>query len=143
MVNTVRRQTLNNRVDYRLGKHSIYGSGGFDFGDVTQPRPFGNAPFNDAPTITNDRNPYGQIGDTIVFSPTLFVDVRYGMTRINTNNLGGNRSGFTDYASFGIPQSTQGSDARSTARRPSSCRTTSAAAREAAATGPVFRPASS
>ncbi len=108
VVNTVRRQTLNNRVDYRFGKHSIYGSGGYDFGDVAQPRPFGKAPFNDAPTVTNDRNPYGQIGDTIVFSPTLFVDVRYGVTRINTNNLGGNRSGFTDYASFGIPASTQG-----------------------------------
>jgi len=30
------------------------------------PRPFGKAPFNDAPTTTSDRNPYGQIGDTIV-----------------------------------------------------------------------------
>ena len=108
VVNTVRRQTLNNRVDYRFGKHSIYGSGGFDFGDVAQPRAFGTAPFNDAPTVTNDRNPYGQLGDTIVFGPTLFVDIRYGVTRINTNNLGGNRSGFTDYASFGIPASTQG-----------------------------------
>jgi trimeric autotransporter adhesin len=107
VVNTVRRQTLNNRVDYKAGKHSIYGSGGFDFGDVAQPRPFGTAPFNDAPTVTNDRNPYGQIGDTVVFSPTLFLDVRYGLTRINTNNLAGNRSGFTDYASFGIPASTQ------------------------------------
>jgi hypothetical protein len=107
VVNTVRRQTLNNRVDYRLGKHSIYGSGGFDFGDIVQPRPFGKAPFNDAPTTTSDRNPYGQIGDTIIVNPTMFVDIRYGMTRINTNNLGGNRSGFTDYAGFGIPSGTQ------------------------------------
>ncbi len=108
VVNTVRRHTLNNRVDYRLGKHSIYGSGGLDYGDITQPRAFGKAPFNNAPTVTNDRNLYGQVGDTIVLSPTLFVDVRYGMTRINTNNLGGNRTGFTDYASFGIPTGTQG-----------------------------------
>jgi trimeric autotransporter adhesin len=107
VVNTVRRQTLNNRVDYRWGKQSFYGSGGFDFGDVAQPRPFGVAPFNNAPTVTNDRNPYGQIGDTIVITPTLVADIRYGVTRINTNNLGGNRSGFTDYASFGIPASTQ------------------------------------
>jgi hypothetical protein len=107
VVNTVRKQTLNNRVDYLIGKNSIYGNGGFDFGDVNQPRPFGTAPFNNAPTVTNDRNPYGQIGDTIVLSPTLFVDIRYGVTRIDTNNLGGNRSGFTDYASFGIPASTQ------------------------------------
>jgi hypothetical protein len=107
-VNTVRRHTLNNRIDVKLGKHSIYGSGGLDYGDITQPRPFGTAPFNDAPSITKDRNPYGQIGDTIALSPTLLVDVRYGVTRIVALNLAGNRTGFTDYASFGIPASTQG-----------------------------------
>jgi hypothetical protein len=105
-VNTVRTNTLNNRVDFKQGMHSIYASGGFGFGDITQPRPFGTKGFNDAPAITSDRNPYGQIGDTVVLSPTLFVDVRYGVTRINTNNLAGNRTGFTDYASFGIPAST-------------------------------------
>jgi hypothetical protein len=107
VINTVRRHTLNNRVDYKLGMHSVYGSGGFDYGDVTQPVAFGTAPFNNAPTITRDRNPYGQLGDTIVLSPTLILDVRYGATRIIALNLGGNRSGFTDYASFGIPASTQ------------------------------------
>jgi hypothetical protein len=106
-VNTVRRHTLNNRIDFKLGKHSIYGSGGFDYGDIAQPRPFGTAPFNNAPAITSDRNPYGQIGDTIVISPTLLLDIRYGATRIVALNLAGNRTGFTDYASFGIPQSTQ------------------------------------
>ncbi|HEX3878864.1 MAG TPA: TonB-dependent receptor [Bryobacteraceae bacterium] len=107
VVNTVRRHTLNNRVDYKLGMHSIYGSGGFDYGDVQQPVAFGTAPFNNAPTITRDRNPYGQVGDTIVLSPTLVLDVRYGATRIIALNLGGNRTGFTDYAAFGIPASTQ------------------------------------
>jgi hypothetical protein len=106
VVNTVRTDTLNNRIDYRQGMHSIYASGGFDFGTITQPRPFGTKGFNDAPAITSDHNPYGQIGDTIVLSPTLFLDMRYGVTRINTNNIAGNRSGFTDYASFGIPAST-------------------------------------
>jgi len=107
-VNTVRRHTLNNRIDYKWGKHSIYGSGGLDFGTINQPRAFGTAPFNDAPAVTSDRNPYGQIGDTITISPTLLLDVRYGATRIVAKNIAGNRSGFTDYASFGIPQSTQG-----------------------------------
>ena len=69
----------------------------------------GLAGFNDAPTVTNDRNPYGQIGDTIVFGPTLLSDVRYGAYANHRLNLGGNRTGFTDYASFGIPASTQGS----------------------------------
>jgi hypothetical protein len=103
VVNTVRTNTLNNRIDYKQGMHSIYGSGGFDFGNITQPRPFGTKGFNDAPEITSDHNPYGQIGDTVVLSPTLFVDMRYGITRINTDNIAGNRTGFTDYASFGIP----------------------------------------
>jgi hypothetical protein len=79
----------------------------FDYGDVSQPRAFGTSGFNDAPTITKDRNPYGQIGDTIVISPSLLFDIRYGATRIIALNLGGNRTGFTDYASFGIPTSTQ------------------------------------
>jgi len=106
-VNTVRRHTLNNRVDLKQGKHSIYGSGGFDYGDITQPRAFGTKPFNDSPALTSDRNPYGQIGDTIILSPTLLADIRYGVTRIVALNIAGNRSGFSDYASFGIPQSTQ------------------------------------
>lgn len=108
VINTVRRHILNNRVDLRWGRHSIYGSGGLQYGDVTQPRPFGKAPFNDAPALIRDRNPYGQIGDTITISPSLVLDVRYGVTRIVALNLAGNRSGFSDYASFGIPQSTQG-----------------------------------
>lgn len=106
-VNTIRRHNLNNRVDYRLGNHSIYGSGGFYYGEVIRPRPFGVAPLNDAPTETKDKNPYAQIGDTMVLSPTLVLDVRYGITRIDTHTFGGNKSGFTDYDAFGVPKSTQ------------------------------------
>jgi hypothetical protein len=106
-VNSVRKQTLSNRVDYKVGKHSIYGSGGFDFGSIQQPRAFGTAPFNNAPTTTKDNNYYGQIGDTITVRPTLYVDVRYGITRINTINVAGNQSGFTQYGDFGIAAATQ------------------------------------
>jgi hypothetical protein len=105
--NTVRRQTSNNRIDYRRGRHSIYGSGGFDFGTVLQPNSFGTAGFNNDPTTTKDTNPYGQVGDTIVINPTLFVDVRYGATRIDTINFAGNHSGFTQYDAFGIAPATQ------------------------------------
>ncbi|HTF72390.1 MAG TPA: carboxypeptidase-like regulatory domain-containing protein, partial [Edaphobacter sp.] len=107
VVNTVRKHTLSNRVDYKLGKHSIYGSGGLDFGTILQPRAFGTAPFNNAPTTTQDRNYYAQIGDTIVVKPTLYVDVRYGATRIGAINVGGNQSGFTQYGDFGIAPATQ------------------------------------
>jgi hypothetical protein len=110
VVNTVRRQTLNNRVDYKLGRHSIYGNGGFDFGTILQPYYWGNSAtkgFNDAPTTTKDTNPYGQVGDTIVINPTLFVDVRYGATRTHAIAIAGNHSGFTQYDAFGIPSATQ------------------------------------
>lgn len=107
VVNTVRRHNLNNRVDFKWGKHSIYGSGGLDFGTILQPNPFGKAPFNDAPATTKDRNYYAQIGDTIVLTPTLYVDVRYGATRIHTLAFAGNQSGFTQYNDFGIPEETQ------------------------------------
>ncbi|MCU1225027.1 MAG: hypothetical protein JWQ42_3120 [Edaphobacter sp.] len=107
VANSVRRHTLSNRVDYKLGKHSIYGSGGLDFGTIQQPRAFGTAPFNNAPTTTKDNNYYAQIGDTIIVRPTLYVDVRYGATRINTINVAGNQSGFTQYADFGIAPATQ------------------------------------
>ena len=74
--------------------------------DLT-PRPFGKSPFNGAPTVTSDNNPYGQIGDTIVLGPTLLLDVRYGVTRINTKNLRGRQDGFTDYDKFGVPKNLQ------------------------------------
>jgi len=107
VVNTVRRQTLSTRIDYKLGNHSIYSSGGYDFGTITQPRAFGTAPFNNAPTTTQDNNYYAQLGDTIILRPTLYVDVRYGVTRISTFNLAGNQSGFTQYNDFGIAPETQ------------------------------------
>ena len=46
---TVRRQSSNNRVDFKLKNHAIYGSGGISWAEIVTPRPFGTAPFNDAP----------------------------------------------------------------------------------------------
>ncbi len=104
---TVRRHSSNNRVDYKFKNHSIYGSGGISYAEIIQPRPFGAAPFNDAAGIRSDKNPYIQLGDAVVLSPTLVLDVRYGLSRINTKNLAGNKTGFDDYASFGVPSNLQ------------------------------------
>ena len=104
---TVRRHSSNNRVDFRHAKHSIYGSGGISWAEILTPRPFGTAPFNDAAGIRGDKNPYFQMGDAIVVSPTLVVDVRYGVSRINTKNLSGNKEGFDDYQGFGTPANVQ------------------------------------
>ncbi len=100
---TVRRHSSNNRVDWKYKNHSIYGSGGISYAEIITPRPFGAAPFNDATGIRSDDNPYVQLGDAIVLSPTVVLDVRYGMSRISTKNLAGNKEGFDDYSLFGVP----------------------------------------
>jgi hypothetical protein len=104
---TIRRHSSNNRVDFKWGSHSIYGSGGISYAEIVTPRPFGEAPFNDADGIRSDKNPYFQLGDAIVVSPTLVVDLRYGLSRINTKNLSGNKTGFDDYNMFGVPANLQ------------------------------------
>jgi len=106
-VQTIRRHSLNNRVDFKWKNHSFYGSGGLGYGQVLTPRPFGDVPFNGAPARTRDKNPYVQIGDTIVFSPTLVLDVRYGVTRIDTLDFAGDKEGFTDYDKIGVPRNLQ------------------------------------
>ena len=105
-ITAVRRQSLNNRIDYKREMHSFYGSGGLFYGTITTPRAFGKAPLNDASAITKDKNPYGQIGDTILLNPTTVVDVRFGFNRIWTQIYAGNHSGFDSalYDSFGVPQ---------------------------------------
>ena len=138
---TVRRHSSNNRVDFRHAKHSIYGSGGISWAEILTPRPFGTAPFNDAAGIRGDKNPYFQIGDAIVVSPTVVVDVRYGVSRINTKNLSGNKEGFDDYQGFGVPEQRAGDHGpagRSAGGQP---KTATAAATAAAATGRRSRPA--
>ena len=75
---TVRRHSSNNRVDFKWKDHAIYGSGGISYAEVVTPRPFGTAPFNDAPATRGDKNPYIQIGDAVVLSPTLVLDVATG-----------------------------------------------------------------
>ena len=104
-----RRNSLNSRVDFHSGRNSIYGTGGFEQGSIKTPRPFGaNSPFYQPPTngwsseLDRDLNPYGAVGDTIALSPTLVLDVRYGITRVHNDSISGVNSAF-DYASFGMP----------------------------------------
>lgn len=105
------RNSVNSRVDYHLRKHSLYLSGGINKGNIENPSAWGpDNPFYSIPSFigrfVNDQNPYFSAGDTISFSPTLLVDVRYGLNRINTNNEAGG-SGDFDYDQFGIPRSIQ------------------------------------
>lgn len=103
------RNILGSRLDYRLNtKHSLYFTGGFTNGDITNPLTWGdNNLYNSAtgeqfaPFIT-DRNPYLSIGDTWIVSPTLVVDVRYGVNRIKTGSLSHDTPDY-DYRAAGIP----------------------------------------
>jgi hypothetical protein len=104
---TVRRHSSTNRVDFRYKNHSIYGSGGISWAEIVTPRPFGESPFNGAAGIRGDKNPYFQLGDAIVVSPTVVVDVRYGVSRINTRSFSGDKDDFSDYDAFGVPSNLQ------------------------------------
>jgi hypothetical protein len=108
--NTITTYSNNNRIDYKRGRHSFYGTGGLNWNTINNPNVFGAGNvqgFNDVGLVTSDRNYYAQVGDTIVFSPTLIMDVRYGATRDHTGALGGRTSGFTNYSGFGVAPATQ------------------------------------
>jgi len=121
---TFDRSSNNSRADYHHGRQSIYMSGGVSIGNITTPSPYGTtSSFFVAPTAVNgstgqgsgaarydsDDNPYVQLGDTIILSPTVILDIRAGVNRIHTNYLSNIVTNFTasDYASYGIPASVQ------------------------------------
>ncbi|MBL8227538.1 MAG: TonB-dependent receptor [Bryobacterales bacterium] len=104
------RNSLSSRIDFHPNtRHSIYLSGGFTRGSISQPNrwgegnPFVNMAF---PGVTEDENPYAQIGDTVTLSPSTVLDVRYGATRIRTNSSYPAGTGF-DYSAYGMPREVQ------------------------------------
>ncbi len=110
LANTTSQYLLNNRGDYKRGRHSVYVTAGLQWDTINQPNTFGagnKANFNDVGLITADRNYYAQIGDTVVFTPTLIMDVRYGFVRDRDMAQGGRTTGFTQYGAFGINAATQ------------------------------------
>jgi trimeric autotransporter adhesin len=118
---TFQRSSSNSRVDYHLGRQSLYASGGISNGTINTPSPYGaKSPFYLSPTTNSsyggtepesvsDDNPYVQFGDTIILNPSTVLDVRYGITRVNSNFLSNTAQNFTasDYASYGIPATVQ------------------------------------
>src|SRR5207245_6505781 len=109
-----RKDSFNGRVDYHRGMHSVYAAGGIEHGTIKIPggpwgadNPFYVPPSNfwTAPQIA-DKNPYAAIGDTLILSPTLLVDFRLGVHRINTI-FGARSTPNFDYDAIGIPPSIQ------------------------------------
>ena len=114
-----RRSSNNNRLDYRRGKHSIYASGGVSIGSIKTPSPFSDPRWFSSPTTNvagtparniSDDNPYVQIGDTVILTPTVVLDVRAGINRIHSNSVSLPPQAFTasDYDSLGVPRTVQG-----------------------------------
>ncbi|MCI0721917.1 MAG: TonB-dependent receptor [Acidobacteria bacterium] len=117
VIQTFSRNNINSRVDYRLSrKHSLYSAFGIQKGSITTPSIWGDdSPFFNidrlgwaaaAAPIVSDKNPYASIGDTIVFSPTLLVDIRYGITRANSRSDSNIFPDF-NYDQFGVPKEIQ------------------------------------
>jgi hypothetical protein len=115
---TFSRSNNNNRMDYRLGRHSFYASGGVSIGSINTPSPFPDPQWFGQPTTNSggtparniaDDNPYVQFGDTVILSPTLVLDIRAGVNRIHSNSLNYPPKSFTqsDYDALGIPRSVQ------------------------------------
>jgi hypothetical protein len=84
------RNSLNGRIDFKPNNsQSVYFTFGLSKGYITNPNNWGtnaNGPWVNQVSMGDviDKNPYGAIGDTIVLNPTTVLDVRYGLTHINT-----------------------------------------------------------
>ena|GEM_PF-419940 len=110
------RWSLNTRMDYKLGqKQSIFATGGISSGAFAPPDIWSKPGFTSdfinlgqggwQKQIT-DSNPFITVGDTINLGPTMFVDVRYGITRIETMAGVPNTPGKGDF--YGVPSGLQG-----------------------------------
>lgn len=107
------RNTGQVRLDYKLNaRNSIYLTGGIAEGSVVVPNFLGpNNPFY--PNITwgqtiTDNNPYAAIGDTVIFSPTLVLDVRYGVNRMESVEGYGPKSSTFDLTGYEQPSQITG-----------------------------------
>lgn len=102
------RSSFNGRIDFKpTDNQSIFFSAGVSQGSEISPNQWGKAA--NGPWVyqtgqigdTKDFNPYGAIGDTIVLNPTTVLDVRYGVTHINTQSQIEQAKG--DPGAYGMP----------------------------------------
>jgi hypothetical protein len=101
------RNNVNARVDYQRGKHSFYGTYGFQKGNILTPRSWGpdNEYHSRKEFVGNqqpDNNFYFAFGDTMILTPSLILDARIGVNRIKSDNEVDTFENY-DYNLFGIP----------------------------------------
>lgn len=108
---TTNRNDLNARLDVRLGKNALYASGGLQNGTTSGINTWGNGPWYNMswPGDITDENPYAAIGDTITLSPTTFIDLHAGVTRVATTSAypGGSSFDAAKYTAYGMPADVQ------------------------------------
>ncbi|HXN21325.1 MAG TPA: TonB-dependent receptor [Candidatus Dormibacteraeota bacterium] len=106
------KNVVNSRVDYHLGKRQyFYGTYGLQKGNIRTPRSWGadNQFYSQKEFVGNqqpDNNYYFAVGDTVVLSPRLVLDVRAGVNRIQADNEADVFPSF-NYDQFGIPKEIQ------------------------------------
>jgi hypothetical protein len=106
---TYRKANVNARIDYHVRANNfLYITGGYTHGDITNPLIWdGKSLWN--PVVSagderfiKDRNPYVAIGDTQILSPTLVLDLRYSVSRVDTQDNSDLVPSNFDYSSLGI-----------------------------------------
>ncbi|HMX27714.1 MAG TPA: TonB-dependent receptor [Blastocatellia bacterium] len=111
---TFRKNNVNSRVDYTWRAHNFYATGGIQLGNIQTPRSWGpdNPYYSRNEFVGNqqpDKNPYISVGDTWSISPSLVLDVRFGVNRIHSDNEADAFKDF-DFNQFGIPKEIQALD---------------------------------
>ena len=106
---TFRKANINARVDYHVRQNNyLYITGGYTRGNIYNPLIWdGKNLFN--PVVSagderfiSDRNPYLSLGDTQIISPTLVLDLRYSVSRVDTQDASDIVPSGFDYSSLGI-----------------------------------------
>ncbi len=100
------KDVVNSRLDHHFSKHYLYGTYGLQKGSIHTPRSYGadNQYYSPQEFVGNqqaDNNWYTAIGDTFVISPTLVLDARVGLNRIEADNASDEFAGY-DFKQFGI-----------------------------------------
>jgi hypothetical protein len=100
------KDVVNSRLDHHFGKHYLYGTYGLQKGSIHTPRSYGSdnqyySPLEFVGNQQKDNNWYTALGDTVVISPTLVLDARVGLNRIEADNASDEFPGY-DYGQFGI-----------------------------------------
>jgi trimeric autotransporter adhesin len=104
------RDAINARIDQRSGNHALYGTLGNSFGNIISGNGWGDGNRNYQQQggfigpVNGDRNYYAAIGDTWSINPSLLVDMRVGITRVQADNRAQTFDDI-DYRAYGVPSS--------------------------------------